>query len=666
MGDHSQLLYSAEDELLWIREYERQKQQLKDNACLASTHCSDPQTVEDMDLPEIRCVDEMEDRTPVPAIEPVGRTLTLDPPLTDIDPITIEEACSQFNLNRDQRRTFRIVAEHSEQTGNEPLRLYVGGAGGTGKSCLIHALTAFFDHRGQGRRLRRASYMGVAARNINGMTLHTALQLSTRKRSAKTTNELVAMWRGVDYLLIDEVSMIGTTFLAQISEALSIAKGCSEAFGGISVIFAGDFAQLPPVGQTRLYSHIDGARVSTKAGQASALGKLLWLSVDKVVILTEIMRQGGDKNAHYRQILDRLRTGACTDDDYESLQSRLMNNVLPAESSDWHLAPFVVCDNEVKDALNVRATYEFAKRTGKPLMWFDSLDVRSGVPITDHLLCDHLLGLNSGTTDQRLGRLPLVLGMPLIIIHNFDVTDGVVNGCTGSLKSVRWSTDCNGKRRAHSCVIETEEALNEPLPNLNNHQVVALEDTVDLTFRHPHSGKKCKIRRTQLPVLPAFAMTVHKSQGRTMEKAIVDLEGCGGSESLYVMLSRVTSLDGLAILRPFSQKRIMCRPSEDSRREQRRLHLCNLVTMEMHGTAEEQSHARHHLSRVRDLPPLVVKAPSGGAGIGQHIACLEQLQSSRFEGPQSSTAARTPKRRREGEEKGPPVKRSKATIPNRR
>ena len=101
-----------------------------------------------MDLLEIRCVDEMEDRTPVPAIEPVGRTLTLDPPLTDIDPITIEEACSQFNLNRDQRRAFRIVAEHSEQTGNKPLRLYVGGAGGTGKSCLIHTLTAFFDRRG--------------------------------------------------------------------------------------------------------------------------------------------------------------------------------------------------------------------------------------------------------------------------------------------------------------------------------------------------------------------------------------------------------------------------------------------------------------------------------------------------------------------------------------
>ena len=178
--------------------------------------------------------------------------------------------------------------------------MYVAGTRGTGKSRLIHALTEFFSHRGQSWRLHCASYTGVAARNINGTTLHSALQLSARKRSAKATNELISMWQGVDYLLIDEVSMISTTLLAEISESLSIAKGCTGAFRGINVIFAGNVMQLPPVGQTRLYSHINTAHITSTAGQASALGKLLWLLINCMIMLTEVMCQEGDKNIEYR------------------------------------------------------------------------------------------------------------------------------------------------------------------------------------------------------------------------------------------------------------------------------------------------------------------------------------------------------------------------------
>jgi hypothetical protein len=81
-----------------------------------------------------------------------------------------------------------------------------------------------------------------------------------------------------------------------ISHALSIAKGNSLAFGSINVIFAGDFVQLPPLSQVRWYSHLDEkatAGAATKAGQKVVFGKLLWLSVNTVVILTQNMRQSG-------------------------------------------------------------------------------------------------------------------------------------------------------------------------------------------------------------------------------------------------------------------------------------------------------------------------------------------------------------------------------------
>jgi hypothetical protein len=127
--------------------------------------------------------------------------------------------------------------------------MFLGGPGGTGKSRVINSLTDFFTRRGQSRRFRLASYTGVAARNITGMTLHAALGIGRiSKMNSNARRDVMAMWDGVDYLFIDEVSMIGCGLLSDVSEALSIAKGSTDSFGGINMIFAGDFAQLPPVG----------------------------------------------------------------------------------------------------------------------------------------------------------------------------------------------------------------------------------------------------------------------------------------------------------------------------------------------------------------------------------------------------------------------------------
>jgi hypothetical protein len=92
-------------------------------------------------------------------------------------------------------------------------------------------------------------------------------------------------------------------------------------------------------------------------------------------------------------------------------------------------------------------------------------------------------------------------------------------------------------------------------------------------------------------------MTAHKAQGQTMDRAIVDLESCFGTESPYVMISRVRSLDGLRILRPFNIAKIQCRQSEDSRREFRRLDFIRLLTIVEFGTASEKAEARDALSR---------------------------------------------------------------------
>ncbi|KAJ7059870.1 hypothetical protein C8F01DRAFT_925353, partial [Mycena amicta] len=163
--------------------------------------------------------------------------------------------------------------------------------------------------------------------------------------------------------------MVGCSLLLQMSEALIEAKGKAVLFGGVNVIFAGDFAQLPPVGMKSLYAKIntDRASGSGKKAQETILGKLLWLSIKTVVILKRVerVRDQGNENTEgvrFVELLTRLRQGRCTDEDFDLLDSRLSN------------VPIIVSTNELKDVLNERAAEVFAAMTGQALHWYFATD----------------------------------------------------------------------------------------------------------------------------------------------------------------------------------------------------------------------------------------------------------------------------------------------------
>ena len=497
-------------------------------------------------------------------------------------PVVIEDIATKWTLNVEQTRAFSLIASHSQKKiGAEPLRLYIGGPGGTGKSRVIAALADYFEINGETRRLRLASFTGIAAKNINGTTLHTALALnqgqnSRNKGKGKTKADLIAMWLGVDYLLVDEISMIGCNLLHQIHEALVEAKGCTEPFGGVSVIFAGDFAQLPPVGQTKLFSRTKSRK------EAIIFGQLLWRSVTTVVMLTQQMRQAGPENERFVGMLSRLRDGRCTQDDYDVLNARLLSTVLKSNDAsrlDWQSASMIVYTNAIKDAINLEATMAFARRTNQQVHWYHAQDTYLGKPIKDVAICDLLDELPSNKTGGRIRALPLVLGMPVMITENFDVAGGIVNGSTSTLRKVRYRV-VDDRRYLTSCIVELSSITADPLPNLPLNHVAVLPSEVEMKpFRHPKSGRSCTLRRHQVPLDAAFAITAHKAQGQTMKKVIVDLNSCVGTEAAYVMVSRCTSLEGLLVLRPFSLRKITAHRSQEARDEFHRLERLKVQTM---------------------------------------------------------------------------------------
>lgn len=131
--------------------------------------------------------------------------------------------------------------------------------------------------------------------------------------------------------------------------------------------------------------------------------------------------------------------------------------------------------------------------------------------------------------------------------------------------------------------------------------------------------------------MPVFAMTAHKTQSQTMDKVLVDLKGCHGTESPYVMLSRVKSLEGLQILQPFNIRKIQCHQSEDARRELQCLSLLQLLMIMELKSALESTHAWNAVSRTQYRDQIVTQNCEGNESpSSDSIHHLNHLQQTNF------------------------------------
>lgn len=135
----------------------------------------------------------------------------------------------------------------------EQLIMCVPSAGDTGKSQLISAFTRYFAMTKQSHKLRKLAPTVIAATNIDGMTIHSFLKDSRKvpkKRISKPGDSSIENeWRHIQYILIDEISMVGLRLLARLHEILTIAKRSdpSISFGSLNIVFFGDFMQYAPV-----------------------------------------------------------------------------------------------------------------------------------------------------------------------------------------------------------------------------------------------------------------------------------------------------------------------------------------------------------------------------------------------------------------------------------
>src|SRR3984885_12624838 len=227
----------------------------------------------------------------------------------------------------------------------------------------------FFKSRNESHRFVVLAPTGTAAALLHGSTYHSFLGVPIDGQTA-FRNE--------------------TTNNAQVKTSSQLAKALNEfdlPYGGINMIFSGDFAQMPPVFGSPLYSGTVGTQLMSRMtvqGQEAAIGKTLWHQVTTVVILRKNMRQRTQtpKDAKLRTALENMRYAACTPEDIKFLKTRIAgrrSDQPKLSDKEFRNVSIITALNAQKDRINELGSVRFAAETGQTLTDFYSID-RFGSP----------------------------------------------------------------------------------------------------------------------------------------------------------------------------------------------------------------------------------------------------------------------------------------------
>ncbi|CAF5039162.1 unnamed protein product [Rotaria sp. Silwood1] len=531
---------------------------------------------------------------------------------------TQKSIIDEFTLNKEQRAAFIIITSHLDgdtrcRTGdnNGQLIMCIPGCGGTGKSQLIRALTKYFLITKRMQMMRKLAPTGIAAAEIDGMTIHSFLGEQRNSGKSRTIkpgdSKLEKEWRLIEYLLIDEMSMVGLTLLAKLNRIICAAKHADPQvpFGGVNVIFFGDYLQYRPVYDAPLHTDFSlpskkkSVKMPTEKEIQQRVARSLILQINCVVKLIQQMRT---EDLRYLQLLERFRLGQCNYDDYELLLTRVVGqpSVGSLHDSPWNQAPILVFRNEVRTQLNNKAAvYNAAQLNCTPMVCV-AQDSCKGKQIEDPILLKKLIELSDSKTEHLPGLLPFVPGMPVILTQNIATELGLINGINGIFRQLVYhkdsaSTDVLSEifpnntqyiRQPIYALIEIakskiESNFEELSPKLIPIPLVEQTFRVDIADILPKdkklkSNKKAilSIKRRALPLVPAYCITTHKSQGQTLNNVVIDLKLPNETDDIaavYVPLSRVKRLVDLVILRRFDYKVLLIKPSKSQLAEMERL-----------------------------------------------------------------------------------------------
>jgi Helitron helicase-like domain at N-terminus/PIF1-like helicase len=525
---------------------------------------------------------------------------------------TVDSVSNEFKLNKEQERAFRIVANHACSPDSEQLKMNIAGMAGTGKTQVLKALVEFFRLKNESHRFIIVAPTGSAAALLQGSTYHSMFGINSdgKRSSGIQLAQVKERLEGVHYIFLDEVSMLSCRDMYLISARLArVMNNLDAPFGGLNIIFAGDFAQLPPVighENASLYSRSVGNNPTALRHQEAAIGKALWHQVTTVVILRQNMRQRTQSadDAKFREALSNMRYKSCTPADIAFLRT-LISSEMPGRSSvnekQFRNVSIITNLNSQKDEINRLGGQRFAKETGQNLMHFFSIDT---VPSSNESEGDEQK--NKFTTHRKRsikynsipakiqealweqptcantklipGKLSICLGMPIMIRNNAATEMCITKGQEAIVHAWDSHKAADGRDVLDTLFVElTNPPTPVKLDGLPLNVIPLTRTSVTTSCRLP-DDTSLTVSRSQVEALPNFAMTDYASQGKTRPYNVVDLSQCRSHQSYYTALSRSATAAGTLILNTIHPSKITGGASGALRQEFRELELLDNIT----------------------------------------------------------------------------------------
>ena len=556
----------------------------------------------------------------------------------------------------EQSFAYKIISRHAVQTFGpasnqvEPLKMIIDGAGGCGKSHVLHCtvkeilrLAAASAH--EGVPVRVCAPTGAAASLVFGGTLHSFIRWNPARsfvefaRGSKAESEWQAFCKGLRYLFIDERSLLSQDMKGKLISRLrqgfpARADNPADPTCGVSIILFGDDFQLPPTNGGRLYAdpYVIVKKKKIFVAEREKARRLYLDSFNTVVqLVTNVRAKGASpEQAEFRAFqMDCLRPCLPTAEWHEYLQQADLNALPSAEQQAWKRKFRLCATNKERERCNAEMLSWTSRELHEPIATIHAEHPRGG-----HMAC-------AGSSTQAQGLLSTLMicvGARVTFNWNGWVSRGVVNGLKGIVLEIVYAegeappslplvvfvacTKYRGESFDETYSVAPSEREDEILGfagyRAGQVGVVAVQP-IGRTWEASRGGKQVTCERKQLPLDLAFAVSIHKGQGSTfgpdedIEEAVLDI---GDTEldlgMTYVGVSRFKVLAAMKIIYPTWERfeKIGARKPSDAKfttmqarnAEAKRISALVLQTQEAHAELWQEclqmASARRHASTI--------------------------------------------------------------------
>ena len=398
--------------------------------------------------------------------------------------------------------------------------LFITGKAGTGKTTFLHQIK-----KKSLKRMVIVAPTGVAAINAKGVTIHSFFQMpfgpilpnqiaNTSNAQRKFSKTKIDIIKSLDLVIIDEISMVRADLLDGIDQVMRRYKNRNKVFGGAQILMIGDLQQLAPVVRPNEWSLLQAHYNTVYFFSSKAYQEANVISIE----LKHIYRQ---KNEDFIKILNEIRTDTLSDMSAKILNKNYNPSFSPTKEEGYitlttHNNRANLINESELNKLKIKSSFFKAEISGK----------------------------FSENAYPNAERLELKVGAQVMFIKNDSSTDKrYYNGKIGIITAI------SKESVTVKCANEIDEIVTEKetWSNINysiNEETKAIKEEMIGAF-------------SQIPLRLAWAITIHKSQGLTFEKAIIDAEASFAHGQTYVALSRCTSLEGLVLKTPITSSAII-------------------------------------------------------------------------------------------------------------